>query len=322
MIEPRGAPAGAPSHGTVVIPRGLGLGCWQFGNMGWGPSDEQASVALIRDAVAMGIRHLDTAQGYGNGRSEEVLGKAIAGLAADVFVSSKAHAAGREAPPRIVEETLRRLGRSWLDLFYIHWPKTGLDLRPMMESLEDLRRQGKIRLIGVSNFSVADLENASRGGRIDAYQVCYNLLWRYPEKEIIPWCRQHGVELVTYSSIAQGLLSDTPRSPTSFDKGDDRAKTLYYRADVWPNVEKSVQTMRAAAARHGTPLSTLALRWVLGRPGVVSSLAGARSRAQLEKNAAAAAARSPGAIDEELTRLSDEAMRGIPDVGNIFNFYP
>jgi myo-inositol catabolism protein IolS len=321
MIEPKG-PSGAPPRGAAVIPRGLGLGCWQFGNMGWGPSDEQASVALIRDAVAMGIRHLDTAQGYGNGRSEEVLGKAVAGLAADVFVSSKAHAAGREAPPRIVEETLRRLGRSWLDLFYIHWPKTGLDLRPMMESLEDLRRQGKIRLIGVSNFSVADLENASRGGRIDAYQVCYNLLWRYPEKEIIPWCRQHGVELVTYSSIAQGLLSDTPRSPSSFEKGDDSAKTLYYRADVWPHVEKSVQGMRDAAARHGTPLSTLALRWVLGKPGIVSSLVGARSRAQLEKNAAAAAGRNPPAIDEELTRLSDEAMRGIPDVGNIFNFYP
>ncbi len=322
MTDPKGSPAAASPHGAPAIPRGLGLGCWQFGNMGGGPSDEQASVALIRDAVSMGICHLDTAQGYGNGRSEEVIGKAIAPFPADVFISSKAHASGREAPPRIVEETLRRLRRSWLDLFYIHWPKTGLDLRPMMESLEDLRRQGKIRLIGVSNFSVADLENASQGGRIDAYQVCYNLLWRYPEKEIIPWCRQHGVPLVTYSSIAQGLLSDTPRSPSSFEKDDDRAKTLYYRADVWPHVEKSVQAMRTAAARQGTLLSTLALRWVLGKPGVVSSLVGARSRAQLEKNAAAAAGRNPAQIDEELTRLSDEAMRGIPDVGNIFNFYP
>ena len=114
---------------------------------------------------------------------------------------------------------LRRLRRDWLDLFYIHWPKTGLDLRPMMEALEALRAQGKIRFIGVSNFSVTNMENASQGGRIDAHQLCYNLLWRYPETEIIPWCSAHGVALVTYSSIAQGLLSDTPRAPSSFEKG-------------------------------------------------------------------------------------------------------
>jgi aryl-alcohol dehydrogenase-like predicted oxidoreductase len=290
--------------------------------MGWGPSDAEKSTLLIREAFDLGIRHLDTAQGYGAGRSEEVIGSAIAPFSADVYVSSKAHASGREEPPKIIEATLRRLRRSWLDLFYIHWPRTGLDLRPMMEALEALRAQGKIRFIGVSNFRVPDLENASRGGRIDAYQVCYNLLWRSPEDEIIPWCREHGVALVTYSSIAQGLLSDTPRSPSSFEKNDDRAKTLYYRKDVWPHVQKSVAAMRDAAARHGTPLSTLALRWVLGRPGVVSSLVGARSKAQLEANVAAAAGRNPPEVDDELSRLSTDAMRHIPDVGNIFNFYP
>jgi len=166
------------------------------------------------------------------------------------------------------------------------------------------------------------MENASQGGTIDAYQLCYNLLWRYPEKEIIPWCREHGIALITYSSIAQGLLSDTPRSPSTFENGDARQKTLYYRDDVWPHVRDSVAAMRDAAARHGTPLSTLAIRWVLGRQGIVSSLVGVRSKAQLEKNAAAAAGRNPPEIDEELTRLSSEAMRHIPDVGNVFLFYP
>ncbi len=290
--------------------------------MGQGPSDAKQSIALIRHAVALGIRHLDTAQDYGNGRSEEVIGEAIAPLAGRVFVSSKAHATGRAETPQIVEATLRRLRRGWLDLFYIHWPRTGLDLRPMMEALETLRASGKVRYIGVSNFSVADLENAAQGGRIDAYQLCYNLLWRYPEKDIIPWCRAHDVAMITYSSLAQGLLSDTPRSPSSFPQGDARQSTLYYRPDVWPHVRDSVAAMREAAARRATPLATLALRWVLGRPGIVCSLAGARSKAQLEDNAAAAAARNPPEIDEELTRLSSEAMRHIPDVGNIFNFYP
>ena len=304
------------------IPRGLGLGCWEFGDMGSGPSDAAASTALIREAFQGGIRHLDTAQDYGSGRSEEVVGQAIAPFTGDVFISSKCHAAGKEETPRLVEQTLRRMRRDWIDLFYIHWPKTGLDLRPMMEALEALRAQGKIRFIGVSNFTVTDMENASQGGRIDAHQLLYNLLWRYPEKDVIPWCRAHGVALVTYSSIAQGLLSDTPRGPSSFAKGDARQQTLYYRPDVWPHVRDSVAMMRDAAARHFTPLRTLAIRWVLGQPGIHSSLVGARSKAQLEKNAAAAAVRNAPAIDEELTRLSTDAMRHVPDVGNIFDFYP
>jgi myo-inositol catabolism protein IolS len=175
------------------IPAGMGLGGWAFGDMGGGPSDATASIALIRDAFQLGIRHLDTAADYGNGRSEEVIGAAIAPFSGDVFVSSKAHATSREETPRIVQGVLRRLGRTWLDLFYIHWPKTGLDLRPMMEALETLRTQGQIRFIGVSNFGVKEMENASQGGRIDAHQLCYNLLWRYPEKEVIPWCRARGV---------------------------------------------------------------------------------------------------------------------------------
>jgi len=307
---------------AASVPPGLGLGCWQFGDMGDGPYDARRSIALIREAIGMGIRHLDTAVGYGKGRSEEVVGQAIAPFSADVFVASKAHASGRDEPRRVVEGMLRRLRRDWLDLFYVHWPRTGLDLRPMMETLEALRAQGKIRLIGVSNFGVAHLENAAQGGRIDAYQVCYNLLWRYPEKEIIPWCRAHGIALVTYISIAQGLLSNTPRSPSSFEKDDDRRKTLYYRADVWPRLEGSVQAMRSAAAVRRASLATLALRWVLGRPGIVASLVGARSNAQLREKIAAAAGRNLPEIDDELSRLSDLAMHHIPEVGNIFNFYP
>jgi myo-inositol catabolism protein IolS len=290
--------------------------------MGGGRVDKAASIDLIRHAWEKGIIHFDTAEDYGNGFSEQVLGEAVAPFRERVFLSSKAHAASRERTAPIVEGILRRLGRDWLDLFSIHWPKTGLDLRPMMEALEGLRRQGKIRLIGVSNFGVKELENASQGGRIDAYQLCYNLLWRYPEREIIPWCRSHGVAVVTYSSIAQGLLSDTPRSPTSFQKGDARQNTLYYRADVWPRLRDSVEAMRAAARRRAEPLSTLAVRWVLGRPGVVASLVGARSRSQVDQNVLAAAHRNTPDADEELTRLSDEAMRGIPDEGNIFLFYP
>ena len=307
---------------TELIPKGVGLGCWQFGDMGRGTPADETSIALIREAYRKGIRHFDTAHDYGMGHSEEVLGRGIEPFSEKAFVSTKMHAAGKTETIAGVEKSLARMKREWIDLFYVHWPKTGFDLRPMMEGLELLRTQGKIRLIGVSNFSVTDMAMASEAARIDAHQLCYNLLWRYPEREVIPWCISHGIAVVTFSSIAQGLLSDTPRSPDTFEEGDARGKTLYYRSDVWPSVRDAAAAMREAARKNSTSLSTLAIRWVLSRPGVVSSLVGARSADQIQSNVTAGSVAIQPAVAKELTRLSDEAMRHIPDVGNIFLFYP
>lgn len=304
------------------VPPGLGLGCWQFGDMGRGTPSEEEAVGLIRGAHGLGISHFDTAQDYGMGRSETVLGRAVSPFSEQAFVSTKMHAAGPPETEAGVQRSLARLGRGWVDLFYVHWPKTGLDIRPMMETLENLRAAGTLRLIGVSNFAVRDLEAASSAGRIDAYQMCYNLLWRYPERDVIPWCRKHGVAVVTYSSIAQGLLSDMPRSPERFEQGDARRNTLYYRPDVWPGVRDGVERMRVVARRTGSSLSSLAIQWVLGRSGVSSSLVGARSTDQISANLAASRGTLDPAVEAELTGLSDEVMKNIPDVGNIFNFYP
>jgi aryl-alcohol dehydrogenase-like predicted oxidoreductase len=305
-----------------LIPKGVGLGCWQFGDMGRGTPAEDTSAALIQEAYRKGIRHFDTAHDYGAGHSEEVVGRAIEPFSEKAFVSTKMHAAGRAETIAGVEKSLARLKRQWIDLFYVHWPKTGFDIRPMIEGLELLRTQGKIRLIGVSNFSVNDMAQASEAGQIDAHQLCYNLLWRYPEREVIPWCIAHGVAVVTFSSIAQGLLSDTPRSPDTFEEGDARGQTLYYRPDVWPFARDAAAAMREVARKSSTSLSTLAIRWVLGRPGVVSSLVGARSAGQIQSNVTAGSGTNLPAVEEELTRLSDEAMRHIPDEGNIFLFHP
>ena len=192
----------------------------------------------------------------------------------------------------------------------------------MMEGLEELRSRGLLRMIGVSNFSVKDMQSAGEAARIDVTQICYNLLWRFPERDVIPYCIKNGISIVTYSTIAQGLLSDTPRSPDSFAKGDARAGTVYYTPEVWPHVRESVQAMQAAAKRAGLPLSTLAIRWVLSRPGVVSVLVGARSMEQVEANVRAVSAAIPQKAEQELTALSVEAWRHLPDVGNIFLFYP
>ena len=311
---------------SFEVPAGLGLGCWAFGDTGTGVRDDAGSDALIKAAVGLGVTHLDTAQSYGAGHSEEIVGRAVRDLARGrrdaVFVATKAHATGGKETEAVIARSLTRMGLDRLDLFYIHWPHKGLDSRPMAEALEGLRARGLIRGIGVSNFSVEQMEQVSEVARIDAHELCYNLLWRYPERDIIPYCRQKGIALVTYSTIAQGLLSDTPRGPEAFEPGDARARTLYYRPDVWPRLKPAVEAMRQAARRHRAPLSDAALRWVLARPGIRSSLVGARSRDQLERNVSAARAPLGAALAEELEGLSAEAMRVIPDEGNIFLYYP
>jgi myo-inositol catabolism protein IolS len=313
--------AASPRGGFRTMPPGLGLGCWEFSDIGTGAPRDEESIRTIREARDMGIVHFDTAQSYGDGHSESVVGAALEG-APGVLVASKSHPTDKQGAAQTVQESLRRLRRSSLDLFYIHWPRTGFDLRPMMEGLEQLRSRGVIRMIGVSNFSVADMENASQAGHIDVYQACYNLLWRFPERQVIPYCMAHGISLVTYSTIAQGLLSDTPRAPGSFARGDARANTVYYRPDVWPGVRDIVRDMQAVARQAGLPLSTLAIRWVLSRPGVTSVLVGSRSVAQIRDNVDAVASPLPPDAEKQLTALSEEAGKRLPDVGNIFLFYP
>jgi myo-inositol catabolism protein IolS len=310
-----------PSKPLSHIPPGLGLGCWEFSDIGSGPPDDETSICIIRAARDMGITHFDTAQSYGDGHAESVVGRALVPFRG-LYIASKREASDRNSTVSSVKESLVRLGREWIDLFYIHWPRKGFDLRPMMEGLEQLRAEGLIRKIGVSNFSVADMQSVAEVGRIDAHQICYNLLWRYPERDVIPYCIEHGITIVTYSTIAQGLLSDKTRGPESFAKGDTRATTVYYRPEVWPHVRESVQVMQAVARRCGLPLSTLAIRWVLARPGVTSVLVGARSIEQLRSNVQAASAPIAPVVAEELSALSEEASRRLPDVGNIFLFYP
>jgi myo-inositol catabolism protein IolS len=304
------------------IPRGLGLGCWELGGMGAAGPDAADSTRMIRRAGDLGVRHFDTAQGYGGGASEAILGAALKDRREEVCVASKTHAMGREDVKKAVEVSCRRMGTDYIDIFYIHWPKRGLDLRPMMEGLEEARSEGTIRFIGVSNFGIDHMQQAGEAGRIDCHQLCYNLLWRYPERDVIPYCRERGIEVITYSSIAQGLLSDKTRAPETFGPGDDRAKTLYYRGDVWPGLRPQIEQMQALACRMSTPLSTLALQWVLSRPGVHGSLVGARSEAQIRLNVEAAGGTLTNKVADELVALSDGAMRQIPDEGNIFLYHP
>lgn len=305
----------------------LGYGGSSFGPEQYTGQEDANLLGAMERTLARGLNHFDTAAGYGDGHSERLLGRLIAaepGRRERVVVATKDHFndLSGAAMTAAVDASRARLGVDTLDLFYIHWPRTGKDMRPWMEALETARRQGKIRAIGVSNFSVEQMDHVSEVGRIDAHQLCYHLLWRFPERDLIPYCVQHGIAVVTFASLAHGILSGKfPPSP-QFPEGDHRRSILPFRADVWPHVYEATQAMKAVAERVGRPLVHLAIRWLLARPGVTLSLVSARNVAQADANADALHGDVAQDVFDQLTAISDAAMIHMPDEGNPYGYHP
>ncbi len=281
-------------------------------------------LGALQAAYTAGIRHFDTAAGYGGGRSETLLGQFLEGKREGVFLASKSHSDDLTAEAGLaeVEGSLRRLNVNFIDLYYIHWPRAGRDMRPVMEGLETARAQGKIGAVGVSNFTVAQMEQVSEVGRIAVHQLGYNLLWRYAEAEAIPYCRDHDIAVVAYSPLGHGILTGKFGRDPGLVAGDQRHSILPFRADIWPHVHSGVEQMKRLAADLGLPLSTLAIRWILAQAGVNAVVAGGWNRDQVAANAAALDATIPATAYDELTTISDAIMAHIPDAGNLFNHYP
>ena len=301
----------------------LALGCWVFGGTQWGGQDDPDAEAAIEAALAAGLDHFDTATAYGGGRSETVLGAALADVDMPLTVASKQSAMpSADAMEAAVDASRERLGRDVIDLYYFHWPKSDVDMRPAMEGLERCRRKGKIRGIGVSNFSCEQMDQVREVGVLDAHQFCYNLYWRFPERDIIPYCLEHGIAGVTYSSIAQGILTGKfPRSPT-FREGDQRPKTVLFDEAVFPHLWEATERLRPLGEDSGRTLVELAIRWVMAQPGIDVVLVGARRAEQVEANVKAADGELDPAVIEAMEAISDEAIAHVPDAGNIFRYHP
>jgi myo-inositol catabolism protein IolS len=287
--------------------------------------------ADIRDALEtaleQGITHFDTATGYGGGYSERLLGRFMAADSSRrerIFLASKANLddVSAKAILEAIEASLERLQTDYIDLYYLHWPRSGRDMRPWMEGLETARQQGKIRAIGVSNFSVVQMEQLAEVGRIDAYQLGYNLLWRFGEKDIIPYCQKYTISLVIYSALAHGILAGKYGRRLEFVPTDQRWTITLFREEVWPRVHKAVEGFKGVAARANHALSQLAVRWLLRQPAVSSVLISAKNPTQVLSNRAALEAQIPSTLLDELTALSDGVMPFIPDEGNPFGYHP
>jgi len=276
------------------------MGCWAIvGDETWGAQDEREAIATIQTAYEMGINFFDTAEGYGHGYSEQLLGKGLKRHRQEVIIASKV-SSNHLAPEGVIracENSLRHLQTDYIDLYQIHWPGTRqVPFAETLGALENLKAAGKIRAIGVSNFGEQDLTDFLNCGRVEANQLPYNLLWRAIEYEIQPLCIENEMSILPYSPLAQGLL--TGKFQTADDVPDGRARTRFFSdkrvltRHGEPGYETAVftaiQRIRTVCTQLQLPMAQVALAWLLHQPGVTSVLAGARTPAQIKENVPAA----------------------------------
>lgn len=280
-------------------------------------------LATMDAALQHGVNHFDTAAGYGDGGSERLIGQFLAGRRDQVYLASKAESDEMSAAVMLeqVNQSLARLRTDVIDLYYIHWPRKGRDMRPLMEGLETARQQGKIKAIGVSNFNVEQMKQVAEVGQINANQLCYSLLWRFDEADVIPYCRANGIAVVTYSSIAQGILAGKFPRQLNMKPEDTRQRTVHFDDAVWPYMYDAVEQFKRVAQECNRPLLHLAIRWVLHQLNINSAVVSARNPEQLIQNIEALHGEIPDSVFERLTKISDEAMKHIPNTGNMYRHY-
>lgn len=279
---------------TTLKASRIGLGTWAIGGWQWGGSNEAESIATIRAAVERGITLIDTAPVYGFGHSEEIVGKALAegGLRARVQIATKVGLAWRDGviyrdsrPARLrreIEDSLRRLRTDVIDLYQVHWPDLETPFAETAGALEDLRREGKIRAIGVSNFSPAQMDAFRAVAPLATVQPPYNLFEREIETDVLPYAQRTSLTMLSYGALCRGLLSGRMGATTKFEGDDLRNVDPKFQGARFRQYLAAVDALgKLAQERFGKSVLALAVRWVLDQ-GPTIALWGARHPGQLD----------------------------------------
>jgi len=291
------------------------FGAWAVGGWFWGPQDDAESVRAIQAGLDAGINCIDTAPIYGMGHSEEVVGEAIRGRRDQVLLATKcglrwdtpgegcdpwAYKAidGSEHPVlrnlrkhaviAEVEQSLKRLGTDAIDLYQCHWPDKSTPIAETMDALVTLKAQGKIRAIGVSNFTPDMLAECLRHAPLASDQPKYSLLARGIEADVLPFCREHRVGVIVYSPLEQGILTGKVTLVRTFPPSDYRDNHPWFTRPNRARVLAALDKVKPIAQAHGATLGQLAIAWIIAQPGVTSAIVGARTPEQARENARAA----------------------------------
>jgi aryl-alcohol dehydrogenase-like predicted oxidoreductase len=276
------------------------FGTWQAGG-DWGHVDRAQITGAIRAARAAGIDFFDTAQAYGFGASEQLLGEALADdirhRRNEIVIATKGglRLDGtqllRDASPqwlrRGVESSLKALGTDYIDLYQVHWPDPKTPLAETAAALDALVREGKIRYVGASNFDVAQIAEFCKTRKLDALQPPYHLFRRDAEREILPYCKKRGIGVLAYGPLAHGLLSGTMTASTTFEPSDWRSASPLFHGEAFQTNLAVVEELKRFAAQKSISVAQLAIAWVLANPAVDVAIVGVRNPKHVEELAAA-----------------------------------
>ncbi|GHT71730.1 oxidoreductase [Spirochaetia bacterium] len=292
----------------------ISFGCWEMGGTQWEHTSDEINTQAIHRALDKGINSFDTAEGYGDGHSEEVLGRALEGKRNEVFVATKVSPKNLRAQDvrNSITNSLKRLRMDHVDLYYIHWPNKDIPLEETMGELLKIQKDGLIRHIGVSNFSISQLKEALSFGRIEAIQNEYSLLQRDIEAEILPFCKNESISVMSYSSIAKGILTGTFHfGGTKLKENDFRAPRRLFLPDHLEKEKELLDAMKEIADRIHIPLSQLAIGWLFSKPGLTSALLGTQSEKHLMENINAVGLSLPPQDLAILDRVSAKVLAAI-----------
>ena len=291
-------------------------GCMELGGSNrpdvyWDVRDEDINIRLLQKALSLGINTFDTAESYGNGRSEKIVGKALSGVRSKCVLATKIakdhlHADDIE---RSVEGSLKRLNTDYIDLYYIHWPNPDIPLKETMTKLEALRASHVLRAIGVSNFSAEQLNESLQYAQIDAYQPEYNLLSRAIETEIVPICVQNQISIFSYNSLAKGILTGMFHSNGGLRQPEDFRNTKpLFQADSLELERPLIDCLSKIAMQYDATPAQVAIRWLLEQPAVTSTIIGTQNSKHFGDNIKAAELTLEQATVHALSKTSTDVI--------------
>lgn len=287
------------------------FGCWELGGGMWEKAEDEINIKAIRTAFENGVTTFDTAEGYGNGHSEEVTGKALQGKRKECIIATKVSKENLKPADlrKAVERSLRKLQTDYIDIYYIHWPNPEIPLAETMPEMNKLREEGLIRAIGVSNFSFAQLQEALNYTRVDLVQLEYSLLQRDIESEILPYCIKYSIGVMSYSSIAKGILTGAFHLGKAKIEEDDfrRTRRLFLPEHLEKETELILLLKEIADAKEAT-LSQVAINWLLNQKGLTSAIVGTQSEKHLIENIQASGIGLTSAEISDLDRVSRKVI--------------
>lgn len=300
----------------------VGYGAWEAGGDAWGPNaSDEAVISSMQAVFDTGMNWIDTAEVYGDGRSEELVGRAIAGRRDEILVFTKVapDEEGSGLKPeqirRAVTASLARLRIDHIDLYQVHWPDDRIPLEDTWGTMAELVEAGTVRWIGVSNFDRDRVERCQRIHPVSSVQNEFSLLRQDDRSEFLPWLAAQGIGYLAYSPLAAGMLTGSIGGDTEFPKDDWRGRQragsdeepdgLFVPGNFERNVEVA-ERLRPLAERIGVPMSTLALRWALEQQAVTATIAGTRDASHVASNAAAGDLRLPPDLLDEVAQITGE----------------